>query len=275
MKYLLGLLLFLTHCINGETLPFKAGDAAVYTISQQCDMSAVYLGWYKDTIHSDCSMDVEVTLLSAGYPYEVEVTLKKVVIFEEVKRGVTKKTSYDSSAPQTDDKLSNYFKTLIDRPMRFIVEGDFMVQETTGYLSDDFFHFGGTAWTYQLFLTQLFQLSGEDLILEQSYPVSCYQLLNWEDEQAVKESDLLMHKGEYVIGGIDSENIESRWEGHVISDDGSLKTELVVFGNVSWDKANPLVQQRELDFRMKQGHKKVTAGTKFKLKQTWSSSLKL
>jgi len=268
-KYLLTSFLALFVCQSAFAAPlsFKTGDKASYTIFQEVNSEMEMFS--KEFGHSTCSIDIDVEILSVNeetlsYPYDVQVTLKRVFAIdkEKVGFGVTI-TEYDSNSLKPDDNqlLVEYFEKLIDHPLTFRVEQDFQVKETSNYLTELFEDFespgsmemlGASPWTYQFFLTQLFHLSGEDLQIATVHPISCHQLLSWEDDELSDDLKILNQECDYIIHSNDSEKINASWQGNakVESFEDSMNGEVMLTGNVTWDAANPMVQQRDLKIHL-------------------------
>jgi hypothetical protein len=161
------------------------------------------------------------------------------------------------------------------------VEKDFQIKETTGYLTQIYENFdspspmglfGATPWSFELLLTQLFHLSGENLLSTNLYPASCYQFLNWEDE-ALDEQEISLHQtSAYIVNATDSKKIEASWEGNakVASVEGDMNGEVSIIGNVTWDITNPMNQKRDLEVNIEQTYNGFfPSHIKMSAQQTW------
>ncbi len=278
-------------CANGalyaEFLLFKPGNKASYTISQK--IVSEY-GIFNETTYtqSEAIIDLDIKVLSSNretlsYPFEVEVTLKKVLISEIQQNDYSSTTiRYDSNGLEVN-ALTEYFDKLIDYPLVFRVKKDFQIEETTSYLNslDEKFDspspmglFGTTPWTFELLLTQLFHLSGENLLSTNSYPVSCYQFLNWEDEALDERESCIDQTGAYKVNAIDSKKIEASWIGNAkvtsSEDYMNMKGKVSVIGNVTWNIANPMIQKRDLEVKIEQKYNGIfPAHVKMSAQQTW------
>ncbi len=291
-KFILNI--FLTVCIGvcqfafAEPLTFKAGDKASYTITQETKSE---LEWFSKEFGSATgSIDIDVEILSVNeetlsYPYEVQVILKRVSGLDVAKDGYSvTTTAYDSGSLKNEDNqlLAEYFEKLIDHPLTFKVEKDFQVKETSDYLTplhEDFESpcsiemLGASPWTYQVFLTQLFHLSGEDLQIATVHKKSCHQFISWEDEPS-EDLKILNQESDYTINSNDSVKIDASWQGNakVESFEDSMNGEVTLTGSVNWDNANPMIQQRDVKIDLEaymNGFFSINA--KLSIHQTWQS----
>ena len=267
LSFLLLATLFYTD-IHAGVLTFKAGQKAAYNITQKLD-SDIYIFNESEHCQSEARVSFDIEILSvnkktASYPFDVKITLKKVLFSEIQQNGIsTNLIAYDSSSKdlKTSENhlLAEYYEKIIGNPLYFRVEKEFRVKETNGYLAqihEDFDSptsmglFGATPWTYELFLSQLFHLSGENLKTQQSYPTSCYQFLNWEDAPLDENQISIYQESDYIVNSMNSKAISASWQGNAKVINYALFLEgsgdVTVAGNVKWDAANPLVQQRAL-----------------------------
>ncbi len=293
--FLLGSCFCFHQTLSADPLVFKVGDAASYTVTQTTDCQNKWLSGvfgternrYEDTIAFTVkilSSDAE----TLSYPFDVELTMKGIRINNtETSGDETKTVSYDSDNPLDADKYTwaKHLANLINVPMHFRVNGEFDVKEVTGLLErertalDDLsskYFFGTTPWSFELLLTQLFHLSGEEMQPSVAYPVSCYQLIDWEDEKIKIEEYDLRQNGGYVISSVDPETIEGIWqEVAVIKGDKTAidlsKAAISVDGNVKWNAANPLIQQREMNACINARYSFIVR-QKFSAKQVWRST---
>ena len=293
--FLLGSCCCFHQTLSADPLVFKVGDAASYSVTQTTDCQNKWLSGvfgternrYEDTIAFTVkilSSDAE----TLSYPFDVELTMKGIRINNtETSGDETETVCYDSDNPQDADKYTwaKHLANLINVPMLFRVNGEFDVKEVTGLLEkectalDDFssqHFFGATPWSFELLLTQLFHLSGEEMQPSVAYPVSCYQLINWEDEKIKIEEYDLRQDGGYVISSVDPETIEGTWqEVAIIKGDKTAidlsKAAISVDGNVKWNAANPLIQQREMNACINARYSFIVR-QKFSAKQVWRST---
>lgn len=278
------------NAVHADTLLFKAGDKAFYTITQKINAEGIIFG--DPIIHeSEATIDFNVEILSSnpetlGYPFDVEINLRRMrVVQSESDGSSTDKIKYDSKSSKNSANpvLVKHLKKLIDHPLRFRVEDEFQVKETTGYLEEIYFDcdenlFGATPWTYELMLTQLFHLTGEDLQKENSYSVSCYQLLNFEDDPMDEEEQKIDQDSNYTVTAVNSKEIKASWLGEAKvtaapdNEDGMDGT-VSVNGHVTWNMKNPILQKRDLKVNLDATH---PSSLDFKLKATihqrWESS---
>lgn len=280
---------FYANNVQAEFLLFKAGDKASLRICQKLDSE--YENFDEITYsQSEAIIDLDIEILSSNqetshYPFDVEVTLRKILISEVQQDGKsTTIISYDSDSANKENKiLSTHLDKLINHPLLFRVEKDFQIKETTGHLTQIYENFdspspmglfGATSWTFELLLTQLFHLSGENLLSTNLYPVSCYQFLNWEDEALDEQEISLNQSSAYIVNAIDSKKIEASWEGNakVASVEDDMNGEVSVIGNVTWDIANPLIQKRDLEVKIEETHNGwFPAHIKMSAQQIWQS----
>lgn len=261
------LALFVCQSAFAEILCFKAGDKASYTITQEVKSELEMFS--REFGLSTGSIDIDVEILSVNeetlsYPYDVQVTLKHVYGLDVAKDGYSVTTTqYDSGSLKTEENhlLAEYFEKLIDHPLIFTVEQDFQVKETSNYLTELHEDFespcfmemlGASPWTYQFFLTQLFHLSGQDLQIATVHPKSCHQLLSWEDDELSDDIKILNQECDYIINSNDAEKIVASWQGNAKAEsfEDSMKGEVTLDGNVTWDAANPMIQQRDVKIHL-------------------------
>lgn len=286
--FLLSSFLWGNNALYSEFLLFKAGDKASYTISQKLTSEFEI---FDETTYSqsEATIDLDIEILSLNqktfrYPFEVEVTLKKIIISEIQQDGISSTIiRYDSDCLRNleNNILAEHLDRLINYPLNFRVEKDFQIKETTGHLAQIYENFdspssmgllGATPWTFELLLTQLFHLSGENLVLTNSYPASCYQFLNWEDEALDEQEIGLLQSSAYIVNAIDSKKIEASWKGNakVASIEDDMNGEVSVIANVTWDIANPMIQKRDLEVKIEQTYNGFfPAHINFSAQQTW------
>ena len=285
------LTLFVCQSAFAETLCFKVGDKASYTIIQE--INAEQEMFSKEFGHSKGSIDIDVEILSVNeetlnYPYEVQVTLKHISAVDVAKdRFSVTTTQYDSESLTKEDNkhLVEYFEKLIGHPLTFTVEQDFQVKETSNYLTplhEDFYFkspcsmemLGASPWTYQFFLTQLFHLSGEELQIATVHPKSCHQLLNWEDDEPSDDLKILNQECDYIIDSNNTDTIDARVIGsaRVESFEDAMRGEVNLTGNVTWNATNPMIQQRDMTIYLEAYTKGFFAShAKLSIHQTWQS----
>lgn len=278
---------------HAEFLLFTVGDKASYTISQKLNSEYNFFDDKITYAQSEAMIDLDIKILSANpkasdYLFDVEVILKKIFIFEIQQDGKSSTIiSYDSDGLKNPENklLEQYIDKLINYPLNFRVEKDFQIQETTGYLAETYKDFespspmglfGITPWTFELLLTQLFHLSGENLLCTNSYPLSCYQLLNWEDEALDEQEISVNQTSAYTVTAINSKHIKASWTGNakVARLEDKMDGEVSVIGNVTWDIANPLIQKRNLKVKIEQIQNGLfPAHVKMSGQQTWKPKI--
>lgn len=267
-KVFISLTVMLSFCFinftHAESLDFKPGDQASYRLYQKIESVTELFGEVTQA-NSDVIIELDVNILSSNprtlsFPFDVEVVLRGISMHEVLKddEGTTT-TIYDShSMMGGNPTLAAYFLQLIDYPLYFRVNGDFQVNESSGYLyrlyeknknSDEINElFGATTWTYELFLSQLFQLSGKNLVVNKSYPITCYQLLNWEDDKyELNAEENVMESCSYIVKSIDDRNIKASVQGSatITDPDLHLNGQVYIDGDVVWNTSNPLIQKRK------------------------------
>lgn len=284
--YLFTFLLWIGNSAHAEMLIFKTGDKVSYTIIEK---SNTEIEFFKATTSSqaEAEIDLDIEILSSSqgsYPFNVEVTLKKMIfsdIWQDEKNTTVMK--YNSSTSEgLDDELTKHFGKLINLPLNFTVQKDFQIKETTGLL-DQFYDYDfpstllelsdTTLWNFEVLLTQLFHLSGEDLLLANSYPVSCYQLITDD----LSELDILNQSSAYTINSIDSDKIKASWTGNtkVKDTEGEIKLEheVSVMGNVTWNLTYPMIQERGLEIETKIDEETIPLHYKSTLQQIWQPKI--
>lgn len=262
---------FFSANLQAEILLFKTGDKASYSIFQRLDSEYEI---FNTTTYSqsEATIDLDIEILSSNeethYPFDVKVTLRKILTteFQQDDENSTI-IGYESDCPieLKNIGLATHLDKLIDYPLVFRVEKDFKVKEITGHLTEIYQNFdspsqiglfGTTPWTFELLLTQLFHLSGENLLSANSYPASCYQFIHWEDDALDEQEISLDQTGSYIVTAVDSKKIEASWEGNAIvaSVKDDMNGEVSVIGNVTWDIANPMIQKRHLEVKIEETH---------------------
>lgn len=239
---------FFIFCgLEGAILEFKKGDKASYRIEQQANyVFADEDEWFsEDTLSTASYVEFDVEVLSVGkeaYPIEVEVVVKDVE-FE------TKLFKLNRN------KLTHF----INKPLRFTIDGDFQVRETTSLLTTleedldgSMGTIGLTPWSFQCLLTQLFHLHKHDLALYSTHPVSCYSFVRWDGEELDENYLDVEETSQYVVEKSDQRSASAKWVGNAeILDDGYVGY-VELDGTVEWSYANPLRQNRELTISLKE-----------------------
>ena len=207
---------------------FKVGDAASYTVTQISDSQVVFPGlpFLKRVVHSETTTAFDIKILSSdtetlSYPFDVELTVKEIRLNETVKTDdKTEVICYSSENPEDSDKgeWAKHLVKLIHAPMHFRVNGEFDVKEVTELLKGEFedsspVYIGATPWSFEFLLTRSFHLSGEEIHQSASYPVSCLQLINWEDAKLDIEEYDTHQTSSYTIASMDSDTIKGTWQG--------------------------------------------------------------
>lgn len=285
--------LFLICCISyvqseNATLQFPLNTKVSYTLTQDAD-GQVEIFEDVSKFESHAKVDFDITLKEgSNYPYIVELTFKKIKVKEMIKDdGSVKKTSFDSTKNSKSE--IDFLKKLIDHPLYFTVDSEFKVKETSGFLEavlpkenddedDELIEsvelLAISPSTFELFFTQLFHLSGKELSTNSHPKVLLYPIANWNDDP-IDTTDLKIEEdSKYHILSIDHQNINGEWIGKCRLSDEELTGKLKVFGTVSWNAQNALLQQRESTINVKEEHKGIIPiGAKVTIKQTWTSTL--
>lgn len=290
-----------TFCIPqiafADLLLFKVGDAALYTINQKTYTSIESLNKSK-YYTQDLSLTFEVKVLSSNpetlsYPFEVEVILKDIINQQQL---VKTKGFYNGNSTFTynstdtleqthSNDLTKQLAQLIDSPLHFNIKGEFQIEETTGRLKKIRKAYkklykqcmGVTPWTFELLLTQLFHLSGTNLQPSKHYPVSCYEMLNWEDAPLDPQKIEVNQNSSYFILSLNSKHAKAVWqaEASVIDRefdwDENSEGKVSLEGNVCWDTNNPLIQQRTLKALIRDTHSALDIKAEVMAEQTWQS----
>ncbi len=281
--FLLGLLFSISQA---NALVFKAGDQAAYTISEKVDLEVKNI---KAAIQSDATLDLTIKILSTNpetlsYPFEVEVILKKIVASESAKIGKNSKTFKYNSESSKNASTTQEISKILNVSMLFRVDGPFQVEETTGYLTKLFWEwdssteldiFGTHEGTYVNLLTQLFHLSGEDLVLTHTYPVNCFTLLEWDDPSLEDGFDdaQIKHSSSYKINKMDTKAIHATWEGYARQAVTGYNANLVLKGDVNWNIKNPMIQQRKITANLEaEASEELSGPVKVKITQIWTST---
>jgi len=270
MKKIFLSLLCLLCVSNAYAMPllnFKAGQKASYTIIQEA-MGEVTSpkGVMKAHMGANIHFNLEVISVdpkTGSYPIEVVVTLKKVAINDRftVPFG-NKQITYDSSRRGNNPLLKQALKQLIDQSLRFIVHEDFELVELTGKLQKfevqysaitDMYMFGGSEFSYRMILGQIFHLAGAQAG-QNSYPIAAYPLANWEEEVSSSADEVkIADTSHYQILATRGQKLHGVWKGQsrVLCKYTELQDLISIQGNVIWDKDNPLLQSRDIVFKLR------------------------
>ncbi len=250
-----------------RSLFFKAGDKASYKIFQKADfeidfgkeefLNGVLYRQLEETI----VLDIEILSSNQqtfSYPFDVKVTLRKLLINNaEQHEESSEIMKYDSSVSEiSKNRIEECFDKLINYSLIFRLEKEFEAKENTGRLDQFYKEFNAldsdftciTLLHFDCLFAQLFHLSGENLLLSHSYPVS-YPV---PQDRAYDEDVIWYQDSAYRINAIKAKKIESSWQGNVklASPDWSTDTDVSFVGNVIWDIANPMIQKRDLDVQV-------------------------
>lgn len=233
------------NTLLAETLNFKSGQTAIYQICENIKLESSIFGFESEQ-QSTSKLILEIELIKdndCSYPFLVQVIVKDITNDKEV----------DVESALCIQKLFGY-------PLQFLVKEPFMVEEQTGRLAEVYDQlgrnseeaiFGTTPWCYELLLTQLFHLAGEELDGDHArIPVNGYQLLNWEDEK-IEDADYdIIDTGCYDIQNVSESCLKGEWSGEakVKGKDADhwihMEGHTCFSGSVVWDKHNPLIQER-------------------------------
>ena len=271
-KVLAFLLCFVVLAKSGYAEPllkFQKGQKAVYTIHQKAS-GGVTLSEAQSTVSMDSVLGFRLEVLSVdpltgSYPIEVELQVDRLRFEDRITIPFGgKKICYDSARKKNNPLLKKTIDLLMKKPLRFIVNEDFEVVETTGRLEKfedayadvtDFIMFGGSEFGYRMILGQIFQLAGKEKG-EKSYSVAAYPLVPWEDDSISPSSEgyKIADKSHYQIDQENSTSLLGSWSGRarVTCRYTGLKDHISLNGTVIWSKENPLLQTRDVTFKLKQ-----------------------
>lgn len=276
--------------LSSHELRFNAGDHATYVVLQEVEAYAFLQGekvktLQKATIELNIKI-IEVDENSLNFPFDVEVVLTNVSLTEKAREGLENRSFfYDTKNPADDEdsqKLGKALAKIIDVPLLFHVSAPFQVEEMSGKLADFYEnydlpsglgYFGFTPWTYEFILTQLFHLSDQDLNADTSYPVSCYQLINWEDDGFNEDEINVDQTSVYKVDSIDDSKIAATWKGKAkITDKNGefkLNDDVSIVSHIEWNMQNPLFQSRTLEADIRENVDSKEIGNKLHVQQTW------
>ncbi|MFA6914799.1 MAG: hypothetical protein WC222_00235 [Parachlamydiales bacterium] len=285
LNLLFSVLVFTTSL---SALPFNAGSTASYNLSQKALLNISFQSSsYK--ANSDCTIGFDVKILkdnNGSYPLEVEFILRHAYVDESQVDGLSvRKIYFDSKQlPEVENiNLANFYNKLLNHPLTFKIDGEFQVTEISGYLeelSEDFSSpsqiglLGTTPSSFEFLFTQLFHLADQTLVEGKSYPVSSYQLLNWEDEPLNEKEYEIQQTSIYQINSIRNGSIEGVWkaESNLIGRKDDCNGNVSLESNVSWDMNNPLKQTRHLDATIEESSSVfVPVKILLKVEQDWQA----
>lgn len=317
--------------VAGAQLQFEAGQTASYIVTQKKVNETVYVGdddifdsyefGDKEISEIEETISFDVKILSVNpetlsYPIEVELTLNSLSSKIFTQLGDNEANSLTINVPGIST-LENYtvgriINKLINTPLQFTVQGDFSITENTGILEKvqeqlmiaTLGYFDFPILKFDLLLTQLFHLSGQDLQEGQSYPVSsnevflgatanqffsfnnnkgtsAYQLSNsgvgelsadWKANIVTRFT--LKSYPAYVKYDSDSEWRLLTWSSDSFdsssdTDDFDMVAFININGNVTWDANNPLKQSRQFSASFKGTQNQFSSVVNFTLEQNW------
>lgn len=283
---------FFCQSLCAGTLLFHPGDSASYSVSQIVNAEGQFMGFsHKQNSQGTLNFDIKILASNPetlSYPFDVELIVRRIQVsqIEQQEGPKPKIRQYDSANPAHAQKMKHteQLTALINTPLHFRVYNEFDVVETTGLLEKTYKQiddlsatqvFGTTPSSFELLLTQLFHLSGEEMEESATYPVSCYQFINWEEDKLDEGEIKVCQTSAYAVTSTDSETVQARWEGvaSVKEQDwilfGLRKGTIIVDGDAKWNTANPLVQQRTLNVEIKARYPLIHQ--KISIQQVWES----
>jgi hypothetical protein len=115
-----------SNAVHAEFLLFKVGDKASYTISQKLDSEYEIFDEITYS-QSEATIDLDIEILSSNndtshYPFDVEVTLRKILISEVQQDGKSSTIiRYDSDCSKNLENivLATHLDKLINHPLSF------------------------------------------------------------------------------------------------------------------------------------------------------------
>lgn len=230
--------IFLFSTLSAQVLPFHKGDTAFFSVQQTTILKGEIEGEKQD-MRQDLALDFEIKIISLNnktlsYPFDVEVKFKKISL---------------SSNPQTKTSKANkqFCNYLTHHPLRFSVGEAPEVEETSGIFASETFedadYQANLLPTLQLILIEIFQLSGEDLILNKKFETSCTQLCHLAGS-SLAEGTKMKQSSFCWIDGIGPKTISASWEGNAKITNESMKLSAILNGKILWNAGYPLFQQR-------------------------------
>lgn len=294
MKTILAFLLCCTMTCPiyaGNMLNFQAGQKAAYTVHQDANV-AMKSENGNVSIHSNSILGFTVEVLKIdstthSFPIEVEVNVTQLKIDENIKLPFNEiAVQYNSyRAKDNPVSLQKIVAKLMKKPLQFTINENYKVEETTGRLEAFEDHFddktsviptGANGFMFRVLLGQIFHLVGQK-DSQKAYNVSSYPLARWDEDISTSSfsSDFeIVDKTEYTIGKSTATAIYGSWKGkaQLCCDWEETKSNLTIDGNIAWNKANPLVQARDILFKIDQ--KDISSdpvSLHAKIHQKWSS----
>lgn len=264
-----------SNCLVSEILSFKEGEAASYTIYQQVKSECVMGGEF-EAFDSECTIDLDLRILSTGdngsYPFQVELILRRVLI-SETDNNFFEKSVDDSQSliSSFDSFVSAETEYQIDTPIIFNVNADFKVFEVTSESSSC----RSDPLDYKIFLTQLFQLSGEDLQENQLYSRDCFRVIEFEDTSYDENEFQIEQDFVYKVTTIDADHITAVLTGNaeIMNEDSAPYGSIEINGTVQWEIRNPLLQRRVLNLVIEEGNPDLFISVKALINQTWEPKI--
>lgn len=291
-KVITFLLCFVVATASGyaeSLLKFQKGQKAAYTIHQKASGKVTFPEG-ESTVAMNSVLGFQLEVLSVdpftgSYPIEVQLQVTRLRFEDRIAIPFGgKKIAYDSARKKNNPLLQKTIAQLMKKPLRFIVNEDFEVVETTGRLEKfeeayadvtDFIMFGGSEFGYRMLLGQIFQLAGKEAG-QNLYPVAAYPLVPWEEESISSSSEgyKIADKSHYQITKESSTSLQGNWRGRarITCRYSGMQDNITLNGLVIWSKANPLVQTRDLTFKLTQkGEDSERMQSNATVHQQWSS----
>lgn len=274
--------------LSAEHLLFKVGDSASYVVTEKVDalVEIVHDKNYGQRAEGQSTLAFDVKVVSSNqetlsYPFTVQVTLKQISLDEtqvltvegsDVPGKIVTKFDTANIKKSENCKGGVQLASLINKPLRFkVTETD--VKEVTGKLEAAYakleYHSFTQVIKIEELLAQLFHLSGQDLEVSQSYPVSNVKTVSFEDEEEGKVEVVFTIHDLYTVTDKDSQYIGATWQNEVEITGMEITPDFAAAGQGStiWEIENPVRQARRITWGAE------GAGPQMKIKinsvQTW------
>jgi|GEM_PF-3191697 len=285
------LLALISATVHAEQLlQFKEGQKAAYTIEQTIDGKIEGPNTARGNLQVSNTLDFTLEIVSVDpktgdFPMVVEVKVNKLKVdmalaARDAAGTLHKRVHFDGK--KGTKGMAQIIQHLKSKPIRFNMDKDFEIRPLTNRLEkiedaiDDLSVFSGGALVlganelqWKLTLQQIFHLAGQQKG-QQIYKVSNVGLSGAD----LDDVEIIKDKGQYAFTKMKGSVLAANWTGDVHVKDTDFNTEntLNLSGRVTWNKANPLVQTRDVTIHEMENDKDSDGGLiRGTVRQKWTS----
>jgi|GEM_PF-4936108 len=239
------ILLCLLPCIllEAKSLNFRSGQKAHYFVDYSVEGDPRF---DSNLVKSSLLFDLKI-LEGESYPFRVELKIGKI------------------QCNGTDTREKGLC-------LEYLVTSPEIVEQMDGNTLHPV-----TENALRVFLGQLFQLEGGQIIPARSYRLFSYFLLHdWEQCVSI-ETHRVQEDSALAVREVTNGQIRGDWVGHsLVRDYPYYEGKLDVEGTITWNLKNPLIQQRQNTFYLIEMNRDYENGvqttTSIRIKQKWKAS---